>query len=123
MKMILLSLFLIFAAPILAQDDGYTEWIKSSELKIKLKAMDQDRLFPGVVEGRLEGTMIQYRAQFIPFLRNMDYFHSRWGLSDTWYKLNVEKFTEMGFTEYSHTTFTDQSGTTLHQTTWVLTGK
>lgn len=121
MRTILFSLLLSFAATsTLAQDSG---WMKSSELEAKLNVMDEDRLFPGLVEGRVEGATIRYRAEFIPFLPNMDYFRARWGLSDRWYKVNTEKLTGLGFTEYSHTTFTDQSGSTLHQATWVLINK
>ncbi len=97
--------------------------MKSSALTAKLHEMDEDRMFPGTVEGRLVGTAIQYRAQFIPFLLNMAYFQSRWGMSDAWYKSNTESLTKAGFTEYSHTTFFDKSGNTVHQVTWVLIKK
>ena len=119
MRKILFLLLLPFAAmPTLAQEN--TDWITSVELSAKLRIMDGDRMFPGTVEGRLAGARIQYRAQFIPFLRNMDYFQSRWGMSDGRYKAATEQFTKAGFTEYSHTTFYDRSGSTVHQVTWVL---
>jgi hypothetical protein len=103
-----------------AQELIYTDWMKSSALTAKLHEMDEDRHFPGTVEGRIGGTAIQYRAQFIPFLLGMAYFQSHWGMSDAWYKENTESFTKAGFTEYSHTTFFDVSGNTIHQATWVL---
>ena len=122
MRKILFLLLLSFAATsTLAQENS--DWVTSSELSAKLRIMDGDRLFPGTVEGRLAGARIQYRAQFIPFLRNMDYFYSRWGLSDARYKAATEEFAKAGFTEYSHTTFYDQSGSTVHQATWVMIGK
>src|SRR5512133_771714 len=122
MRMLIISFLLFFFAslPLSAQGQDYTDWMKSSALTAKLHKMEEDRLFPGTVEGRLEGTEILYRAQFIPFLLNLAYFESRWGLSDVWYKANTERLTKAGYTEYSHTTFTDQSGNTVHQATWVL---
>jgi hypothetical protein len=116
----LFFLLTLVAVPTLAQEHEYTDWMKSSALTKKLHDMDEDRLFPGTVEGRLTGASIQYRAQFIPFLLNMAYFQARWGMSDAWYKANTESFTKAGFTEYFHTTFFDQSGNTVHQATWVL---
>ena len=122
MRMLIVSILLFCFAvlPISAQGQEYTDWMKSSALTAKLQEMNEDRLFPGTVEGRLDGTGIQYRAQFIPFLLNLAYFESRWGLSDVWYKANTEHLTKQGYTEYSHTMFTDQSGNTVHQATWVL---
>lgn len=122
MRMLIISflLFCFAALPMSAQGQAYTDWMKSSALTAKLHEMDEDRLFPGTVEGRLDGTGIQYRAQFIPFLQNLVYFEARWGLSDVWYKSNTERLTKEGYAEYSHTTFTDQSGNTVHQATWVL---
>jgi len=122
--LILLILMLSFTAvSISAQERDYTDWMKSSALTAKLHEMDEDRLFPGTVEGRLAGTAIQYRAQFIPYLLDMAYFESRWGMSDAWYNENGERLTKAGFTEYFHGTFLDQSGNTVHQATWVLIKK
>jgi hypothetical protein len=118
--LLLVLLFCLAAVPISAQEQAYTDWMKSSVLTSRLHEMDEDRLFPSVVEGRLSGTGIQYRAKFIPFLPNLAYFEARWGMSDVWYKSNSEHFTEAGFTEHSHTTFFDESGNTVHQVTWVL---
>jgi hypothetical protein len=120
MLVILVLLFSFAATPVLAQEQIYTDWMKSSALTTKLHEMDEDRLFPGTVEGRLTETGIQYRAQFIPFLLNLVCFQTRWGLSDIWYKKFTEVFSKEGFTEYSHTTFLDRSGYTVHQATWVL---
>jgi hypothetical protein len=120
MLVILVLLFSFAATPILAQEQTYTDWMKSSALTTKLHDMDEDRLFPGTVEGRLTETGIEYRAQFIPFLLNLAYFQARWGLSDIWYKKYTELYTKEGYTEYSHTTFLDRSGNTVHQATWVL---
>jgi hypothetical protein len=62
----------------------------------------------------------QYRAKFIPYLPDMGDFHSKWGMTENWYKEFADQFLEQGFTEYSHTTFVDGYGFTLHQATWVL---
>jgi len=117
---IILSIVFVSA---LAQDGGYTEWMKASELSVLMKKMEEDRVFPAVIDGRVNGAIIQYRTQFIPFLLNLDYFQSKWGMSDSWYKKADEQLKDAGFTEYSHTTFTDQSGNTVHQAIWVLIGR
>lgn len=104
---------------------GYTQWITSTKLSSILREMGDNRMFPGIVEGREvsgrnNGKVLQYRAKFIPFLPDMLSFKSDWGLVDRWYKYYSDQYREEGYTEYSHTTFVDQFGATLHQATWVL---
>ena len=117
---LLLATLSLFAVQVPAKDSAYTAWMKSSKLTELVKTMDDDRMFPGTVEGRLDGSAIRYRAKFIPFLQDMDYFHSRWGMTVAWYKHYSDEYTKAGFREMSHTTFTDASGSALHQATWVL---
>jgi hypothetical protein len=119
-RLFLSSVLALFVAHASAQNGSFTDWMKSSKLTELLQQMDEDRMFPGTVEGRVSGQSIQYRAQFIPFLQDMDYFQSRWGMTAKWYKWNTEELTKAGFREFSHTTFTDASGSILHQATWVL---
>src|SRR5262249_17289172 len=85
-----------------AAEYDFTEWMTSSQLTQKLNRMNENRMFPGTVEGRVVGQEITYRAKFIPFLLGMNYFRSRWGMSDDWYKAYTEQFTRQGFKEYSH---------------------
>ena len=117
---LLWGILTLFAVQALAEGSGYTGWVKSSKLTELVKAMDDDRKFPGTVEGRLDGSSIRYRANFIPFLQDMDYFHSRWGMTAKWYQHYSDEYANAGFKEVSHTTFTDASGSLLHQVTWVL---
>ncbi len=114
------GLLLLTTVLVFAQENEYTDWMASKALTTKLHEMDQDRMFPGIVEGRLNGAKIQYRAQFVPFLQNMEYFQSRWGLTEHRYKWYSVQLMRTGYTEFSHTTFVDLAGTTLHQATWVL---
>ena len=101
------------------QANGFTVWMTSSELETMLKAKDADRMFPAIVEGRVKGSGAQYRAQFIPFLKDMDHFWSKWNMSQKWYAYYTDANTNAGATEYSHTTFTDSSGNIKHQAIWV----
>lgn len=116
---------MIFVAVVLtstasAEEYAYTEWMTSSQLTQKLKQMDENRMFPGTVEGRVFGQEIKYRAKFVPFLQGMNYFRSRWGMSDDWYTAYTEQMTRQGFKEYSHSVFRDLGGNTVHQATWIL---
>jgi len=100
-----------------------TGWVKSSELEGMLGKMNENRMFPSYIEGRVDENQIVYKATFAPFPLNMDYFQSYWGMSDTWYEKRNEIFLRHGFKEHFHTIFTDLSGSTVHQATWVLIGK
>ena len=117
---LLLATLSLFAVQVPAKDSVYTAWMKSSKLTELVKTMNDDRKFPETVEGRLDGTSVRYRAKFIPFLQDMDFFQARWGMTDKWYKHYSDEYTQTGFKEVSHTTFTDSSGSVLHQVTWVL---
>jgi hypothetical protein len=120
-RQILLGLVLVFVGlPAFAQENEFTQWMDSSSLSFMLREMNENRMFPEVVEGRLDGTAIQYRAKFVPYLPKMDYFYSRWGMTDNWYESYTAQMRNEGFTELSHTTFADRYGITLHQATWVL---
>lgn len=102
---------------------GYTRWMPSSALSRMLRTANDDRKFPAEVQGRIADGDVQYRARFVPFLRGMDYFVSRWGMSEDWYEAYSAKLTHAGFREYSHTIFRDVNGNVLYQATWILTGK
>ncbi len=97
-----------------------TEWIDSSEMKVTLEKMSANRLFPCQVNGMVDGIEIRYQGSYCPYLVNMDYFYSRWGMSDNWYSKYTSKYVDEGFKEYSHTAFLDLSGNVVHQATWVL---
>lgn len=106
----------------LVSTSGYTEWMPSSALENVLRRMNENRMFPGTVEGRVNGSTIQYRAQFIPFLRRLEKFQSRWGMSEARYRGYGGEYASSGYTEHSHTTYTDLGGNVVHQATWVLIG-
>lgn len=97
-----------------------TDWISSRQMKSAVGKMNLNRLFPCHSEGRVEGASIRYKASFSPFLKDMCYFYTRWGMSDTGYAEYSLKFKDAGFIEYSHSTFQDLSGNTRHQATWIL---
>jgi len=97
-----------------------TEWMASSELEVVLKEMNGKRLFPCYVEGRLNGIIIQYKSSFCPFPQKLNYFQSRWGLSDDWYIETKKQFESSGMVEYFHSTYLDLSNSVIHQATWVL---
>ena len=118
LQIILLAAILTSTAT--AADYAYTEWMTASQLTQKLNQMNENRMFPGTVEGRVFGEEIRYRAKFIPFLPGMNYFRSRWGMSDDWYTAYTERLTRQGFKEFSHSVFRDLGGNTVHQATWVL---
>ncbi len=107
-------------------ESDYAKWTTSSKLKSIVRDMEDNRMFPSTVEGREvegrdnSGKVYQYRAKFIPFLPDMLSFKSQWGIVDRWYKHYSGQYIEEGYTEYSHTTFVDKFGFTLHQATWVL---
>ena len=119
-RILLWVILSLFTAHALAQALDFTGWVKSSALTALVKLKGEDRLFPARVEGRLEGTAIEYRAQFVPFPENMDFFQSRWGMTGKWYQHYSGQYINAGFRELSHTTFADQSGIELHQATWIL---
>jgi hypothetical protein len=85
--------------------------------------MNANRLFPCQVEGTLDGIKIRYKAAYCPFLPDMNFFYSRWGMSDRWYSKWSEYYEAIGLVEHLHSTFLDLSGNTVHQATWVLFGE
>ncbi len=120
-KLMLLMLF--FSVTAVADNVVYqSEWINDDDMTSTLRKMDDNRLFPCIVEGKLEGIEILYQGSYCPFLPDMNFFYSRWGLSDKWYSEWAAYYKSIGMTEYSHTTFIDLSGSTVHQATWILIG-
>ena len=124
MKTLILALTLL-VSPLIsyAQIGEYTEWMKSAQLANLLKKSNQDRLFPAFVEGQTSEDQLWYRAKFIPFLPDMSYFYSRWGMTEIRYKKASDHYLKLGFIEHSHSSFVDLGGTTLHQATWILREK
>jgi hypothetical protein len=115
-------LVLLLTGATAAPAASFTNWMTSSRLTHMLHEMSENREFPARVEGRLEGEQIQYRAQFVPYLPKMDYFESRWGMSQDWYVAYSKQLISHGFNEYSRTVFHDIAGNVLYQVTWVLIG-
>jgi len=124
-KLSLAIVIFLFLVPYAYSDNVVyeTDWMASSELEVVLKEMNGNRLFPCYVEGRLNGIVIQYKGSFCPFPQKLNYFQSRWGMSDDWYKETKKEFESAGMVEYFHSTYLDLSNSIVHQATWVLSGK
>lgn len=117
-------LFLLLSLSSHANNVVYeTDWIDDNDMTSTLRDRNDNRLFPCEVEGKVEGIKILYRASYCPFLADMNFFYSRWGLSDTWYEKWAAYYKSIGMTEHSHTTFIDLSGNTVNQATWILIGE
>ncbi len=120
-KVWLLILLLMLPPALYANNyDETTGWIKSSELMDLLNQKSQDRYFPSHVYGQVQAHQIVYKATFSPFLKNMQYFYSYWGMTDEVFKTRNDYFNEHGFQRFSDSSFIDLSGSTIHQATWVL---
>jgi hypothetical protein len=117
-------LFIVFAPHALANDIVHTtDWVDSDEMGVILRKMDDNRLFPCDVQGRVEGIEVYYQASYCPFLPEMNYFYSRWGMNDSWYAKWSDYYKEYGMQEHFHTTFLDLGGNTVHQATWIIIGE
>src|SRR3990167_9411322 len=84
---------LCFSSIIVAEEiNNVTEWVSSSELNMIRIEMNDSRLLPSHVEGRIHEGKIEYIATFSPFPLNMNYYYAHWGLSDDWYKRYNEDY-------------------------------
>jgi hypothetical protein len=121
---ILFAITVFLSSSTLANNIVYeTQWIDSEEMNITLKKMSSNRLFPCEISGKMKGIEIKYSGAYCPFLPQMNYFYSRWGMSDHWYEKYGAQYEKRGFTEYSHSVFFDLSYNVVHQATWVLIGE
>ena len=119
----LMLLILFVSAPSVADNVVYqTAWVGDDDMTSTLRKMNDNRLFPCIVEGKVEGIEILYKGSYCPFLPDMNFFYSRWGLSDKWYTEWAAYYKSIGMIEHSHSTFIDLSGSTVHQATWILIG-
>ena len=122
MKKYTIIIFVLLSSVVKAENIVYeTEWISSKESSKKLKEMNGNRLFPCNIEGKVQDIRILYKSSYCPLGKDMDYFYSRWGMSEHWYQSYTEDYTRMGYNEYFHSTFVDLGGNTIHQATWMLT--
>lgn len=122
-------ILLLVACPLLAQSDpneveiaNPTEWLESDELQIIWREMSERRWLPSEIQGQVQGTRILYKATFVPFPPDTNYFYTYWGMTNAWFKKYNDDLLEQGYQPYAHTTFYDAGGSVLNNATWVLTG-
>ena len=96
-----------------------TDWITSEEMSVTLNKMNQNRLFPCHIEGKIEGIEMLFRASYCPYLPKMNYFYSMWRMSEGDYKSTTEHYAKYNMSEHFHSTFIDLSGNDVYQATWI----
>ena len=120
----LLFTLLFFSCSVFAENVVYeSEWMPGKDLPYVMDEMNANRLYPCVLDGQVIGIAIQYKISFCPFPQNMEFFETKWGMSDLAYSEFKNLFESNGFVEHYHSTFQDLSDSVVHQATWLLSSQ
>ena len=115
---------MFFVCSVFAENVVYeSEWMSGRDLPDLMDEMNANRLYPCILDGQVILIAIQYKISFCPFPQNMEFFETRWVMSDLAYSEFSNHFESNGFVEHYHSTFYDLSDSLVHQATWVLTTK